>query len=66
MESSVTTILQDLQWPDLQARRQQAKTAMVYKIVNHLVEVDSKTTLIPRPHVHKQIENEDQAQDQID
>ena len=39
---------------------------MVYKIVNHLVEVDSKTTLIPRPQVHKKIENEDQAQDQID
>ena len=45
--SSVTAMLQDLQWPDLQTRRQQAKTVMMYKIINHLVEVDSKTILIP-------------------
>ena len=37
--SSVTDMLQKLQWPTLQERRAQAKTAMTFRIVHHLVDI---------------------------
>ena len=37
--SSVTSMLQELGWEDLQSRREQNKDAMMYRIVNNLVEI---------------------------
>ena len=37
--SSVTSMLQELGWEDLQSRREQNKVAMVYRIVSNLVEI---------------------------
>jgi hypothetical protein len=45
--SSVTTLLQDLNWPTLQHRRQLAKLIMMYRITYHLIEIPSITYLIP-------------------
>ena len=39
--SSVTTLLGDLRWPSLQSRRKEIRLAMLYRIRNGLVEVDS-------------------------
>ena len=44
--SSVTTMLQHLQWPTLQQRRAENKAIMVYRIVNNLVAIPT-TWLIP-------------------
>ena len=38
-ESSPTSMLQQLQWPTPQLRRQQAKDVMMYTIVNNLVAI---------------------------
>jgi hypothetical protein len=35
--SSVTQMLEALQWTELQQRRKRAKVIMLYRIVNHLV-----------------------------
>jgi hypothetical protein len=43
--ASVTTLLQDLNWPTLQDRRQLAKL-MMYRITYHLIEISSTTYLI--------------------
>jgi hypothetical protein len=45
--ASVTTLLQDLNWPTLQHRRQLAKLIMMYRITYHLIEIPSITYLIP-------------------
>ena len=37
--SSFTSMLQELGWEDLQSRRKQNKVAMMYRIVNNLVEI---------------------------
>jgi hypothetical protein len=37
--ASVTTLLQDLNWPTLQHRRQLAKLIMMYRITYHLIEI---------------------------
>ena len=37
--SSVTSMQQELGWEDLQSRREQKKVAMMYRIVNNLVEI---------------------------
>ena len=37
--SSVTSILQELGWEDLQLRRDQNKAKMTYRIVNYLIEI---------------------------
>ena len=37
--SSVISVLQELDWEDLQSRREQNKVAMMYRIVNNLVEI---------------------------
>ena len=37
--SNVTSMLQELGWEDLQSRREQNKVAMMYRIVNNLVEI---------------------------
>lgn len=42
--SSVTDMLHDLNW---EARRQKLQLTMLYKIVNHLVEIDSGPYLTP-------------------
>ncbi len=39
-DTSVTTLLQELQWESLQERREKARLVMMYKIINHLVEID--------------------------
>ncbi|XP_072023338.1 uncharacterized protein [Amphiura filiformis] len=44
--SSVTAMLNQLQWPTLQERRAQTKVVMMFRIVNHLVDVPH-TYLIP-------------------
>ena len=44
--SSVSSMLQQLQWPTLQERRAQAKVTMMYRIVYQLVDVPT-TYLIP-------------------
>ena len=45
--SSVTTLLQDLNWSTLQHRRQLAKLIMMYRITYHLIQIPSITYLIP-------------------
>ena len=40
--NSVTSMLQELGWEDLQPRREQNKDAMIYRIVNNLVEIPSR------------------------
>jgi hypothetical protein len=39
--ASVTTLLQDLNWPTLQHRRELAKLVMMYRITYHLIEIPS-------------------------
>ena len=45
--SSVSSMLQELQWNSLQERRRQARLIMFYKILHKLVEVDFDTHLHP-------------------
>ena len=45
--SSVSSMMQDLGWEQLQTRRQQNKTVMMYRIVNNLVEIPANQYLIP-------------------
>ena len=45
--SSVTQMMQDLSWDNLAERRAKTKVVMLYKIVNHLVDVPSEQYLIP-------------------
>jgi hypothetical protein len=45
--ASVTILLQDLNWPTLQYRRQLAKLIMMYRITYHLIGIPSITFLIP-------------------
>jgi hypothetical protein len=45
--SSVTDMLHDLNWESLEVRRQKLQLTMLYKIVNHLVEIDSGPYLTP-------------------
>ena len=37
--STITSMLQEIGWEDLQSRREQNKVAMMYRIVNNLVEI---------------------------
>ncbi|XP_071172211.1 uncharacterized protein [Mytilus edulis] len=46
--SSVTRILKDLQWIELQERRKSVKTIMLYRIIHHLVVKPPEQYLIPR------------------
>ena len=46
--SSVTHILEALQWTELQQRRKRANVIMLYRIVNHLVAISPQPYLIPR------------------
>ena len=48
--SSVTAMIEDLKWPTLEERRAQAKVAMMYRIMNDLVDIP-KQHLIPAGHV---------------
>ena len=45
--SSVSSMMQDLEWEQLQTRRQQNKTVMMYRIVNNLVEIPANQYLTP-------------------
>ena len=47
--SSVTAILQHLQWPSLQRRRSEAKLAMLYKIQHQLIDIPVAPNLQPLP-----------------
>ncbi|MCG7868954.1 MAG: reverse transcriptase family protein, partial [Candidatus Thiodiazotropha taylori] len=44
--SSVTSMLQNLGWEDLSSRREQSKSIMMYRIVNHLVDIPAEKYLI--------------------
>jgi hypothetical protein len=46
--SSVTQMLEALQWTELQQRRKRAKVIMLYRIVNHLVVISPGPYLILR------------------
>ena len=46
--SSVSKMLDQLQWTTLQERRKRAKVIMLYRIVHHLVAIPSDTYLLPR------------------
>ena len=48
--SSVTAMIEDLKWPTLEERRAQAKVAMMYRIMNDLLDIP-KQHLIPAGHV---------------
>ena len=47
--SSVTAMLQHLQWPSLQRRRSEAKLAMLYKIQHQLIDIPVAPNLQPLP-----------------
>ena len=46
-ESSVTTMLKDLQWDELSNRRRTSRLAMMYKIIHGLVAIPSEDLLEP-------------------
>jgi hypothetical protein len=46
--TSVTKMIENLQWPTLQDRRRKAKAIMLYRIVHHLVAIPSQPYLVPR------------------
>ena len=49
--SSVSTMLNQLQWTTLQERRAQAKACMMYRVVNQLIDIPSRIlvpTISPR------------------
>ena len=46
--SSVTQMLKDLQWIELQECRKRVKTIMLYRIIHHLVAIPPEQYLIPR------------------
>ena len=43
--SSVTSMIQNLGWEELQRRREQCKTIMVYRIVNDLIDIPAENYL---------------------
>ena len=45
--SSTSQMMRDLGWPTLQDRRVNAKLVMVYRIVNHLIEIPSSSFFRP-------------------
>ena len=56
--SSVTAMLEDLNWPLLQSRRVNATLIMFYKIIHNLVDIPSEKYLTPsnlrtRGHTHR-------------
>jgi hypothetical protein len=46
--SSVTQMLEALQWTELQQRRKRVKVIMLCRIVNHLVAISPQPYIIPR------------------
>ena len=46
-ESSVASMLKELQWPPLQQRRTNTKMVMMYRIVHHLIAILSQMYLTP-------------------
>ena len=44
--SSVTSMIQNLGWEELQHRREQCKTIMMYRIVNDLIDIPAENYLI--------------------
>jgi hypothetical protein len=46
--SSVTRMLEALQWTELQQRRKRVNVIMLYRIVNHLVAISTEPYFIPR------------------
>ena len=51
--SSVTTMLESLNWVSLASRRAEAKLVMLYRITNNLVDVTtSAVTAAPKPLLH--------------
>ena len=48
--SSVSSMMQDLGWEQLQARPQQNKTVMMYRMANNLVEIPATKYLTPKEY----------------
>ena len=46
-EGTVTKLLQELEWPTLEERRSHARLALMYKVVNELVDIPSDPYLTP-------------------
>jgi len=47
MYSSISNVLQELQWNSLQERRTQVRLVMLYKIIHNVVKVNFSTHLHP-------------------
>ena len=45
--SSVTAMLESIEWPSLEALRAQADVIMLHKIINNLVDIDANQYLEP-------------------
>ena len=48
-----TEMINDLDWPPLQTRRQNARLSLLYKMANDLVHMSSRTLLTPYPYFTK-------------
>ena len=46
-DTSVSTLLDALNWPTLQQRRNNLKAIMMYKIINNLIRIPANQFLIP-------------------
>ena len=48
-----TEMINDLDWPPLQTRRQTARLSLLYKMTNDLVLMSSRSLLVPYPYLTK-------------
>ena len=50
--TSVTNLLSDLGWKPLSHRRNELRLLMFYKIIQHLVDINTDSPLILKPSIH--------------
>ena len=50
--TSVTNLLSDLCWKPLSHRRNELRLLMFYKIIQHLVDINADSLLIPKPSIY--------------
>jgi len=50
--ASVTQMLSNLHWPTLSRSKNEQKATMLFKIVNHQINIDIDHLLIPYPDIH--------------
>ena len=50
--TSVTNLLSDLGWKPLSHRRNKLRLLMFYKIIQHLININTDSLLIPKPSIH--------------